>query len=337
MTRLLLLAYGRRTEHARAVFAALSAWAFAPAGYGQLAAVVFTDQPAAFTPYLAGLPVDYHLLTDSLLAELRGPRHYVHRVKACVIAQASQDYPGDDLLFIDSDAFFVAAPGPLLQELAAGTPSLHQPEYTLAGAVGVYAAFRQAHYPRRVLALLAGRSFQVGGAAVQFTPGQLAWNSGVVGLPAALTALLPDTLALLDALYEASEWFVSEQLAFSLVLQTNGPIAPAGAYVYHYWSKAQKALADTLLAAALTADFAAWPLPARLHRVRQLVPAWYEQLEIHKAQQDALYAFRHGDYAGGVKCAAKALLAAPFDTGFARSLLRVLRRHPRRATHQAPS
>ncbi len=328
MTRLLLLAYGRRTEYARAVFAALSAWAFAPAGYGQLAAVVFTDQPDAFVSYLAGLPVDYQLLTESRLAELRGPRHYVHRVKACVIAQASRDYPGDKLLFIDSDTFFVAAPGPLLHGLAVGQPYLHQPEYTLAGAVGVYAAFQQAHYPRRVLALLAERSFKVGSATVRFSPGQLAWNSGVVGLPAALTTLLPDTLALLDALYEGSEWFVSEQLAFSLALQTVSPIEPAAAYVYHDWGQAQKALADDLLAAELTPAFAAEPLPTRLHRVRQLVPAWYERLELHKTQQDALYALSHGDYAGGMKCAAKAWLAAPFDTGFARGLLRVLRQRP---------
>ncbi|MGI4873801.1 MAG: hypothetical protein ACRYFX_21790 [Janthinobacterium lividum] len=330
MTRLLLLAYGRPTEYARAVFAALSAWAFAPAGYGQLSAVVFTDQPAAFEPYLAGLPVAYQLLSASLLAELRGPQQFVHRVKACVIAQAGQDYPGDELLFIDSDTFFVAAPGPLLQGLAAGAAYLHQREYTLAGAVGVYAGFQQARYPRRLLALLAERSFKVGGAQVRFDPSQVTWNSGVVGLPTTLTPLLPDTLALTDALYAGCGWFVCEQLAFSLILQAAGPVEPADAYVYHYWAQAQKTLADSLLAVELTAAFAALPLPARLRRVRQLVPTWHEQLEIHKAQQDALYAFSHGEYKSGVKCAAKALLAFPFDPGFARDLLRVLRQ---RALH----
>lgn len=325
MTRLLLLAYGRPTEYARAAFAALSAWAWAPTGYGQLAAVVYTDQPAALAPYLAALPVDYQVLTEARLTELRGPRQYVHRIKACVVLEASAAYPGDELLFIDSDTFFIAAPGPLLQQLAAGTVFLHQPEYTLAEAVGIYAAFSQARYPRRLLEHLTGRSFQLAGAEVRFRPYQTCWNSGVLGLPPALAPLLPDTLAMLDDFYAASEWFTCEQVAFSLALQTAGPLAPAGRYIYHYWAAPQKTLADQLLTHALTPALAALPLLTRLRQVRQLIPEWHAALKHHQARHDALYSLGQGQLGAGLRCAAKALLADPFDLEFMRQFGRALR------------
>lgn len=325
MTRLLLLAYGRPTEYARAVFAALSAWAWSPAVTGQLEAIILTDNPAAFEPWLQGLPVQYWLLTPERMAELRGPQHYTFRLKPCMLAEAARAYPADDLLFVDADTFFFAPAGLLLQGLAAGHSYLHQPEYRLAEAGAIHDAFGEGDYPRRALALLAGRSFRVQGAEVRFQPEQQSWNSGVIGLPTRLTPLLPDVLALNDALYAASEWFTSEQVAFSLVLPTAGPLTAAEHVVYHYWRKAQKEVVDQLLADTLTADFAALPLRERLAHLRQLTQQWHRQLELHRTQQDALYAIGTGQLAAGVKCATKALLAAPLHKPFLRALARAIR------------
>ncbi|RZK86656.1 MAG: hypothetical protein EOO62_40465 [Hymenobacter sp.] len=159
MTRLLLLAFGRQTEYYRAIFAALSAWAWQPSP--TVAATIYTDQPSFFEPYLAGLPVEYNCLSESRLAELKGPLNFVHRVKAQLIAQAFLDYPTEDLLYVDSDAFFMAAPDGLLQRLAQGVPFMHQYEYRLAEAVAKHAEFGEGHYPEKLLALLASRSFSL--------------------------------------------------------------------------------------------------------------------------------------------------------------------------------
>ncbi|GAB3636467.1 hypothetical protein GCM10027422_20570 [Hymenobacter arcticus] len=324
MARLLLLAYGRQTEYCRAVFAVLSAWAWQPRP--TVAATIYTDQPGFFEPYLAGLPVEYHYLSESHLTELKGPLHFVHRVKAQLIAQAFLDYPTEELLFIDSDTFFLAAPDGLLHRLAQGIPFMHRHEYRLAEAAAIHAGFGQAHYPEKLLALLASRTFALGGQLVQFHAGQSSWNSGVLGLPRALAPLLPDILALVDELYASTGWFLCEQLAFSLALQASGPVQACNQLVYHYWGQPQKRLMDKRLLTQLTPDFAALPLPQRLSQVRQLVPQLRRQLALDQARQGALYAFRRGQVATGLKCAARALLSAPFDARFARELLLVLRR-----------
>lgn len=327
MTRLLLLAYGRETEYRRALLAALSCWAWRPRQ--PLAATICTDQPDFFKPHLAELPVEYKLLTPAYLAEARGPQQYIHRVKAQLIAEAVAQHPHDELLFVDSDTFFKASPDSLLQNLAAGLPFMHLREYTLADAVAIYAEFNQAKYPRKLLALLASRSFQLGGEAVHFHAGQSSWNSGVLGLPHTLAPLLPDILTLNDELYAGTSWFICEQLAFSLALQATGPVQASDQFVYHYWSKSHKLLMDKVLASYFTADFAALPLAERLRRVRQQVPQFRQQLALDKAQEDALYALRRGRLAAGLKCAAKALLTNPLDGRFVRELLHVLRRQAR--------
>jgi hypothetical protein len=331
MPRLLLLAYGREIEYRRALLAALSSWAWRPR-LG-LAATICTDQPQFFKPYLAGLAVDYKLLTPAYLAEARGPRQYVHRVKAQLIAEAFAEYPGEELLFLDSDTFFIASPDSLLQNLALGLPFMHQREYTLAEAVGIYSAFNQAKYPKKLLELLASRSFRLGDEQVHFHAEQSSWNSGVLGLPRALAPLLPDILALLDDLYAATGWFTCEQLAFSLALQASekasGPLQACERYVHHYWGKPQKKMMDKLLAKFITPELAALPLTERLLQVRQQLPYYQQQLKLNQAQEDALYALRRGQFKAGFKCAVKALLVQPLHAEFARELLQVLRRQVR--------
>jgi len=327
MPRLLILAYGRETEYRRALLAVLSGWALRP--QPALAATICTDQPDFFRPYLDGLDIAYKLATPEYLTQARGPQHYVHRVKAQFIAKAFAEHPAEELLFIDSDTFFIASPERLLRGLAAGQAFMHLREYTLAEAVAIYAEFNQAKYPKKLLDLLASRTFRLGGRPVQFHQGQSSWNSGVLGLPRALAPLLPDVLALTDALYAGTGWFTCEQLAFSLALQASGPVHASDSYVYHYWGQPQKKLMDKLLPTFLTPALAALPLAARLLRVRQQIPSFQRQMELGKAQEGALYALRRGRLAAGLKYAARAVFTSPLDARFMREVLRVLHRQTR--------
>lgn len=332
MTHLVLLAYGRAPEYHRAIFAALSFWAWhqSRAATPPVQAVVFTDQPALLAPYLAGLPVRYELLTPARLAAMQQPHSYLHRVKAAILAQLAAAHPHDALLFVDSDTFFTAAPDRLLQRLVGGYSFMHQREYTLAEAVSVYAAFGQAHFPERLLALLAQRAFWVGGAEVRFRPAQYAWNSGVLGLPASATALLPDVLRLLDELYAGTEWFTCEQLAFSLALQTKTTLHPCAEYVFHYWGQRQKALMDERLPSLLTEAFSRLSLPQRLRQVRQITPLWRRAIELDRLHEGTLYALNQGRVLAGLKYAAKAWLTATLSLTLPKNLWRRWRRKARR-------
>lgn len=327
MTQLVLLAHSREVEYHRAIFAVLSFWAgHKDPTTSAVQAVVFTDQPAFFEFYLAGLPVRYEQLTAESLAAMQQPHGYVHRVKPAILAQVSQRYPQDELLFIDSDTFFYKLPDQLLQQLVAGTAFLHQREYTLAEAVGVYAAFGQAHFPKKLLELVATSRFNVAGTEVQFQPEQYSWNSGVVGLPAAMAALLPDVLRVLDELYVGTGWFTCEQIAFSLVLQTQATLHACDDYLVHYWGKRQKHLMDEHLSQLLTGPFGQLSLTERLAQVRRLVPRWRRAIELDRLREGALYAFTQGQAVAGLKYAAKFWFIAPFSGKLAKDVWRLVRK-----------
>ena len=274
MTRHVILAYGRETEHHRAAFAILSFWAWYGGPQPEVRTVVFTDKPALFEGSLAGLPVDYVVLDAERLEALRGPQQYVHRVKAAIIAQVFRDYPGSNVLFCDSDTFFVAEAELLLGSLRPGISLMHQREYRLLDAAGIYAPFHQARFPRRMLEVLDQQIFEVGGTKVRFRPTQYMWNSGVLGLAPDVAALMPDVLILTDAFYAGTGWITSEQNAFSLALQVKTRLETSEEYVLHYWGQRQKRLMDSQLTALLIPTFSEQQLYDRLTQVRLLTLKW---------------------------------------------------------------
>lgn len=331
MTQHVILAYGRETELWRATFAVLSLYAWQetqPAA--EVQTLIFTDQPEFFKPLLDGLPVRYSLLTPALLEEMRGPDQYLHRVKLAVVAQVMATYPGDNLLFCDSDTFFVADAQPLLASIQADTSIMHVREFTFAEAVDVYAAFEpagQEQYPRRFISLIESRTFRIDGQERQFHKNQLMWNSGVLGLHAETARLLPDICSLNDALYRGSGWLTVEQIAFSLALPLSTQLQPSNHYVLHYWGQQQKALMDDLLRSALTTPaFRALSLPARLAETKRLTRVWGRSLRGHTAREGALYSLAKGELTAGVKCAVKVLATGSFDSRFAAELAAAFRK-----------
>ena len=337
MTRHVILAYGRETEHRRATFAVLSFWAWYAGHRNSVRTVVFTDDPAQFAVPLAGLPVEYVVLSPEQLVAMRGPQNFVHRVKVAIIDQVFRAHPGCCVLFCDSDTFFVAEADQLLHRLRPGTSLMHLREYRLADAVGIHAVFNQAKYPRRLLALLDEQVFLVGATKQRFRQTQFSWNSGVLGLAPDIAALMPDVFALNDAFYSSSNWIMSEQIAFSLALQTKTRIVPSEQYVFHYWGQRQKGLMDDLLHALLASPLGSQQLAERLAQVRALTIKWWRIVELDKDREGALYAFTNGQIVAGVKCALKALLASPFNAAFAKDLARVIvRRHRARSRPRQP-
>ena len=318
MQHLVLLSYGREAEYRRAIFAALSFWAHYRGAPTAVNAIIFTDNPAFFQPFLQGLPVEYVQLDADQRRAMHGPHDYVHRVKIGILHEVMQRHPGHDVLYVDTDTFFVADPAPLLRQLAAGTAFMHQPEFTLAEAVDRYAAFEPAlaACPPRLLQLLASRTFGVLGRERQFSGAQAGWNSGVLGLPAAAARLLPDVFALTDAFFAGSGWFTSEQLAFSLALPIAFPLQRSDQYVFHYWGGGQKKLLDTRLAGVLTTAFGRQPVAARLAAVRPRTRRWRRHAELDQLREGALYALGRGRLLPGAKYAAKALWRAPFNLAF---------------------
>ena len=326
MTRHVILAYGRETEYKRAIFAILSFWTWYDGDKSEAGTVVFTDRPELFTKALAGLPVEYVLLTPEQLIMMRGPQYYVHRIKLAVVDQTFRSYPGDKVLFCDSDTFFVAESQQLVHRLQAGVSIMHLREYRLIDAVTIYAIFNQAKFPRKLIDLIKSRTFRIGSTEQQFENTQFLWNSGVLGLTAGIAAIMPDTIALNDVLYAGSGWVTSEQVAFSLALQAETQIVSAEQYVFHYWGPRQKLLMDDLLVKLVSDNFNDLTLYELLSHVRPLTIKWWRILELDKAREGALYAFSNGEIIAGIKCAIKALIASPFNAAFVKDLFGILRK-----------
>ncbi|MGI4739000.1 MAG: hypothetical protein ACRYG7_27840 [Janthinobacterium lividum] len=313
MTRQIILAYGRETEHRRAVFAVLSFWAWYEGDRSAVQTVLFTDRPEYFAPYFTGLPVEYKLLTPASLALMRGEQDYVHRIKLCIINQIAQEHSTDALFFCDSDTFFVAPAAPLLNALRPGISVMHQREQTFTEAVETWASFSppQDEYPRRFIEFIKSRSFEVSpGDSHHFQPSQFMWNSGVLGLAAETTALTPAVLALNDTLYAGSGWILTEQIAFSLALQTCTELQPSNQYVFHYWAKRQKEVMDKILDNLPAVLPPSDSLDKRLARARKQTKSWRRAVQSDEAQQVAKLAFSRGELLSGVKYTVKSFLAS---------------------------
>jgi len=315
MTRQIILAYGRETEHQRAVLAVLSFWAWYKGERSLIQTVVFTDRPEFFAPYFVGLPVEYRLLNLAELPLMRGEHGYMHRIKLVIINQIAQEYPTDALFFCDSDTFFVAPAAPLLSALRPGVSVMHLREQTFTEAIETWASFSppQDEFPRRFVEFIESRSFELApGTQHHFQASQFMWNSGVLGLVPETMELVPTILALNDAFYAGSRWILTEQVAFSLALQTCTELQPSNQYVFHYWGKRQKEVIDTILADLPAALPLSGELETRLAHVRKRTKSWHQAVQRDDAQQIAKVAFAKGEMLNGMKYAVKFLMISIF-------------------------
>ena len=328
MTRHVILAYGKETELWRATFAILSFYAWYEGDLADVQTVVFTDRPLFFAPYFEGLPVRFSRLTLVRQERMRGPQQYVHRVKVAIVEQVFQEHPNDNLLFCDSDTFFISKADSLLQRLQADVSFMHVREFTLADAVGIYASFKPANQdeqPRKFIKLIESHSFVIDSQEQHFRKTQYIWNSGVLGMHQSIGNLMPDILALSDAFYKSSGWITAEQIAFSLVLPIKTQVQPSNQYVLHYWGQQQKQFMDGLLG-DLDNQLRKLPLSKRLATAKGLTIKWAHMIRLHIAREGALYSLAKGQMKAGVKCAAKVLIASPFDKIFTKDLVSAFRR-----------
>jgi len=323
MTRHIILAYGRETEHARAVFAVLSFWAWYKGDKTNVKTVVYTDNPEAFKPYLSDLPVEYALLTKAGLEEMYGPQRYIHRAKAMIIDQLFREHPTDSVLFCDSDTFFVKASSELLGLMQPGVSLMHMREARYIDSIPKGASSEEAQGIQKAVDFIDSHPFQIGSQQHHFQKTQYMWNSGVLGLTKEVASLIPEVCSVIDTLYQNGKWLVTEQVGFSLVLPTKTQLVASNQYVFHYWYKPLKALMDNLLANLLTPSFAALPVADRLARVYQLTNKWPHLIVLNNAREEVVRGFSGGKVIHGLKSAKLAVTTLPpssFNAKFAKHL-----------------
>jgi hypothetical protein len=321
MKNLILLSYGREADYRMAIFAVLSFWAWFSGKKSDVRTFIFTDNPEYFYPSLSDLDIKYELLSPSKLDSMMGGMDYIHRRKIGVINEVFDRYPSDDLIFLDSDTFFMSDALPWFQIFAPGNSFMHSAEYTFEEAVKRYSTFNQAQYPEAFIRLIENRAFLINKAETYFHRKQVSWNSGVLGLTKEIASLLPDVFSLTDEFYRATLWNTSEQIAFSLALQTKTKVLPCEQYVFHYWGQRQKKLIDQILVPLVNNDFVCLDLKKRLEIVKELSSSFPKRIQLDKLKERSINAFSKNYFLSGCKYALYAFAESPFDFHFLKELV----------------
>ncbi len=321
MTVLVLQSFGRENEYRRAILTILSFFTHVAAPYRDTKALLFTDNPGYFEPYLADLPVEFVLLTPEKIKTMRGNIDFLHRMKIAMIEEAFQK-TNSNLLYADSDTFFTADPTPLMQRLNSGKSYMHLREYAFdylktlrMPAAATFHEFVEL-IETKTFTLTDGSDFRV-------TTDMFSWNAGVMMFHASHQSIIPDVYALTEQFYPPTKNHASEQYAFSLMLQTRTDLQACEPVIYHYWYKIKKQIADVFLADQLE-RLTKLSLKERMPIVREWtisLPRLFEEHEF-ALRDNAVQAFNENKFGEGYKWTFKALTKAPIsDMVFVKDVL----------------
>jgi len=316
---LVMLSYGRESEYYRAIFCILSYFAWTEeTNRNEIRILIYTDNPIFFQSYLKDMDIEYIHLTSVMLEEMLEETNYIHRRKVGVINLTFQRFPNTDLLFIDSDTFFVHKIDDMLGGFDVGKSYMHKREYSFEEGLNLFNSFNQGHYPSAFINYISDRNFMLGGVPEKFSKHDYSWNSGVLGLDKGFMHYMPDVYNLTDAFYASSKWFVSEQLAFSLILQKRTEIRPAEKYIVHYWGSRQKKLMDNLINNLFDPE-SKFKIDD-VSFLRLLTKKWKKRIELDLILEQAVIALSNGHIKYGIKKSLHVLLHFPSDSSVYKEL-----------------
>ncbi len=216
---LLYLSYGAGPHVDEAIFSVLSATRQRrPTDPFDI--VILTDDPA---PY-AGLPVVIEHVPAEHLTEWGGPLNFGHRRKIMALAHALRRF-AVPVVMIDADTYFHCSPARLFGRVGKGRSLMHLRE----GELGYLVA--HGYMKQR----LPGLSFTLAdGERYELTKESPMHNAGVVGIHPDDAGLVDKTRELADAIHAAAASWLSEQLAFSCVLNRHTQVSSCRDVIFHY-------------------------------------------------------------------------------------------------------
>lgn len=311
--------FGKESEYRRVVLAILSYYAYSTNTTART--VLFTDNPQWFHPYFEDLPVDYVLLTPEKVKKMRGEIDFLHRMKIALIEEAFQLYQ-TDILYFDSDTFFIADPMPYMLQLSPRKSFMHLWEYQFeyiremplpAGAT--FQAFVQ---------LIEKKTFQLSDSELSVHTKMSSWNAGVMMLHQSHSELIPDVYRLTDDFFPETKNHASEQYAFSILLQTNTDLSACDEVIYHYWYNVKKSIIDEILPDYFVKLRQQSSLQNRLSFIQSFtikLPQIFEQ-HLFSLKDNAIQALNANHFLEGYNWAFKAIFAGAIsDRTFIKDVL----------------
>ena len=314
---LVIQSFGKEIEYRRAIFAIWSYWVYCPKGK----VLLFTDAPAFFKTFFSNQPIEYISLTPQKIEEMRGKIDFLHRMKIALIDEAFR-LTNSNLLYIDSDTFFINDPTSLFNQVSEKKSLMHLNEYR-------FDSLSEMKLPggktfRAFLDLITTTKFtRSDGTGITVSPLQDSWNAGVIFLHHSHAQLLPDVYALTEQFYPPTQNHASEQYAFSVVLQNHTDIAACDSVIYHYWYRVKKKIMDEFLEKKLDEKWNLLSIDQKISSVKngiRLLPKLFEN-HIWILRDNSIQAFNEKRIKPAFWFALRAVVKGPFDFRFLRDVM----------------
>jgi hypothetical protein len=225
MINILYVAHGRRMFRRSAAFSMLTFLHHAASLQSAWRIVIYTDRSHDFTRL--GIPCEVRPMSD-----LRPPPavpHFPFWSKLLAYEHCARNYDGA-VLYVDTDTYFLRSPERLLHQLTARQSLMHTFEWPLDAPQDETFARELADPPITSMAFEASTLRRL-----NTLEGLGMWNAGLVALHESNLSLVNEVI---EVCHELLQFYYSrtlEQLAWSLVLQTNSRVLPADDVVCHYW------------------------------------------------------------------------------------------------------
>ena len=296
---LLYLIYGDDPRyHLELTFSIASALRFLKDDPADIRVILMTDQANA----RPDLGIEQVIISDADLRSWQLDGRFNHAVKQGALRQALHLF-NDKVILMDTDTLLRAHPKLLFQRVSKGRTLMNTDEGPLSGAKSV----------RRYDAMFQAAVGQLEGYRLSLD--RRMYNSGVCGIDPADGAMMDRAMALTLALWQLDPIFTAEQLATSVVFQTDTQVSCCDAEVDHYWPRARTYFHSQFAAAYPKRDLAAFQRLVTVPPVIEEVPSAGVKLRVLarlktlQRRNDKVYGYAYLSYLHAIARADKPALA----------------------------
>lgn len=302
--------FGKKSEYYRVILAILSAISqIDNEQRDEFKFILFTDNPEFFKKWLSSVNIEYVLLSTDKIKRMRGDIDFLHRMKIALIEESFSKYPNYDMLYFDSDTFFIENPFKIFERISENTASMHLFEYkfeTLKNDGKTFKAFYD---------IINSRKFSLNNETeISVSNTCESWNAGVMCFHSTHSKFIPDVYKLTEQFYPLTQNHASEQYAFSIILQKNLSLTACDDIVYHYWYRVKKEIMDIFLNQEFNDSFEKLELEQKLKNITKYVHILPQYFEKHflSLRDNAIQEFNKNNYLSGYKWSFKAFIEKPF-------------------------
>ncbi|WP_089938950.1 hypothetical protein [Candidatus Entotheonella palauensis] len=189
--------------------------------------IIYTDSRPYLQSYL-GQAISYQDIEQSQIDFWKGEIDFIHRVKIKILQDFISRYEGN-LLYTDTDTIFRSDISNIYKNIADDKLYMHQNE----GRIGHEDNTMMRKVNRFFKSNVITERIDISPAAITNLS---MYNAGVLGFHTDQKHILSKSLIFTDEIYPMFPRHIVEQLAFSLYMQTSGPLHEAREQIFHYWN-----------------------------------------------------------------------------------------------------